>query len=338
VTKIRLPYIHEFEDRYGKIRRYVRRGGKRYGLPGAPGSEEFMAAYHAALQEHKPAPVGASRTRPGTTNAAVVSYISSSEFKALAHDTQRTRRNVLERYRRDFGDLPIVGLRPQDVAAMLAAKSGTPSAARNFLNTLRALVVHCMRPDIGILTEDPTRGVKRVKIKTDGYRTWSEDDIEKFREHHPIGTRARLAMELLLNTAQRRSDVVRLGRQHIRNGFIQIRQQKTGAELAIPVLPELDAVIRTGPADQLTFLTTAAGKPFTAAGFGNWFRDVCNEAGIPKGTSAHGLRKATCRRLAEAGVSANVIASISGHTSLREVQRYTKAAEQKRMAKAGMER
>ena len=88
---------------------------------------------------------------------------------------------------------------------------------------------------------------------------------------------------------------------------------------------------------RLTFLTTHGGSPFTAAGLTNWFRECCNDAGLAKGTSAHGLRKAACRRLVEAGCSANVIAAISGHKSLNEVQRYTAAADQLRMARTGME-
>src|SRR5882724_1582867 len=127
-----------------------------------------------------------------------------------------------------------------------------------------------------------------------------------------------------------------MGRQHIRNGALQVRQQKTGASLAIPIHSALKAVLDATPSEHLTFLTTKDGKPFSPAGFTNWFREMCNEAGLPKGTSAHGLRKAACRRLAEAGCSANVIASISGHASLREVERYTKAADQARMARVGM--
>ena len=141
---------------------------------------------------------------------------------------------------------------------------------------------------------------------------------------------------MLLYTAQRRSDVVKMGRQHIRAGVVHVRQQKTGTMLAIPVHPSLQAVLDASPSEHLTFLTTAYGKPFTAAGFGNWFRDQCDAAGLPAHCAAHGLRKAACRRLAEAGCSANVIASISGHTTLREVERYTKAADQERMARQGM--
>jgi len=88
----------------------------------------------------------------------------------------------------------------------------------------------------------------------------------------------------------------------------------------------------------MTFLTTREGKPFTAAGFTNWFRECCNEARLPNGLSAHGLRKAACRRLAEAGCSAPEIMSMSGHRSLREVQRYIAAADQVRMARAAMKK
>jgi integrase len=106
--------------------------------------------------------------------------------------------------------------------------------------------------------------------------------------------------------------------------------------LAIPLHPALAAIIEATPSDHLTFLTTSFGKPFTAAGFGNFFRERCNEAGLSPDCAAHGLRKAACRQLAEAGCSANVIASISGHTTLTEVSRYTKAADQERMARDGM--
>lgn len=177
---------------------------------------------------------------------------------------------------------------------------------------------------------------KVLKPKTGGFHTWTEDDIASFEAVHPIGGRPRLAFGILLYTAQRRSDVVRMGRQHIRYGLRHVVQQKTGATLAIPMHPELVKIIEATPNVNLTYLVTRDGSPFTPAGFTNWFREVCNEANLPRGRSAHGLRKAACRRLAEAGCSANVIASISGHASLREVQRYTAAADQRRMAKEGM--
>jgi integrase len=337
MTKIRLSYIHEFRDRHGKIRRYVRLSGrKRVPLPGAPGSNEFMETYQAAFAGTVPrTEIGANRTAPGTINAAVINYFNSSAFACLTSETRRVRRNILERFRAEHGDKRIALLQRVHIDRMVAAKAGTPSAARNFLNTVRALLQHCIQQ--GWRPDDPSQGVKRPRIKTDGFRTWTETDIATFEAVHPAGTRARLALALLLYTAQRRSDVVRLGRQHVRDHVIQIRQAKTGAVLAIPIHPALAAILDATPSEHLTFLTTRDGKPFSPPGFTNWFREVCNEAGLPRGLSAHGLRKAACRRLAEAGCSANIIAAISGHTSLREVQRYTAAADQARMARAAID-
>jgi integrase len=126
-----------------------------------------------------------------------------------------------------------------------------------------------------------------------------------------------------------------MGRQHIKAGKLHVKQSKTGTPLKIPLAPELVTVIDATPITNLTFLTTDLGKPFTAAGFGNWFREVCDAAGL-HGFSAHGLRKAAGRRLAEAGCTANEIAAILGHRSLSEVARYTRAADQEAMAEKAM--
>jgi integrase len=174
--------------------------------------------------------------------------------------------------------------------------------------------------------------------KSDGFRTWSEGDIAAFEAHYPIGSKPRLALALLLHTAQRRADVVRMGRQHIRDGVLSVRQQKTGTVLAIPVTPALAAALDATPSEHLTFLVTDRGQSFEPTAFTKWFRRCCDAAGLPKACSAHGLRKAACRRLAEAGCSANEIGSISGHTSLREIERYTRAADRARMARHAVAR
>jgi integrase len=217
---------------------------------------------------------------------------------------------------------------------MLARKMRTPAAANHWLRLLKSLTRFAVREQLR--ADDPARDIGYIKRRSAGFATWIEDEIAQFESCHPIGSKARLALAMMLYTAQRRSDVVKMGRQHIRNGVVHVRQQKTNAMLAIPVHPALQAILDATPSEHLTLLTTAYGKPFTAAGFGNWFRERCDEAGLPKHCAAHGLRKAACRRLAEAGCSANVIASISGHSSLREVERYTKAADQERMARQGM--
>ena len=165
----------------------------------------------------------------------------------------------------------------------------------------------------------------------------TEGEIEQFETRHPIGSKPRLAMAILLYTGQRRGDVVRMGRQHVRGGYLHVRQQKTGTKLEIPILLALQKIIDDTPNGNMTFLTTHFGKPFSAAGFGNWFRERCDEAELPH-CSAHGLRKAASRRLAEFGCTVHEVAAITGHASLREVQRYTKGADQKRLAASAMEK
>jgi len=208
---------------------------------------------------------------------------------------------------------------------MLAKKIAAPHAARNFLKALRGLMATAI--PVGL----------RTTTRLLGFRTWTEEEIAQFEAAHPVGSRARLAFGLLLYAAHRRGDVVPMGRQDIQDGFIRVRRQKTGAITEIPVLPELQEILSAHPVDNKTLLMTSGGKPFTAAGFTGWFRDRCRETGLPLGLSAQGLRKAACRQFAEANCTVDQIAAFSGHASLKEVQRYTKAADQKRLAVAAME-
>jgi integrase len=253
-------YTQAFIDRHGKARFYFRKAGsKQVPLPGLPWSPSFMAAYEAALEGEAPRiEIGASRTKPGTINALVVSYFNSMAFQALAQETKRTRRNILERFRAEHGDKRSALLKREHVNVMFAKKAATRFAARNWLKTVRALMQFAVTE--GMLASDPTAGIKNLSGKTDGFRTWTEEDIAAFQARHPVGTRERLALALLVNTAQRRGDVVRMGRQHIRNGLIEVKQQKTGTKLAIPIHPDLQAVLDATPSGHLTFLTTAFGN------------------------------------------------------------------------------
>jgi integrase len=337
---IRLKYIKSYVDRHGKARHYVRRpGSKAVALPGLPGSDEYMTAYAAALSAPTVTPiieVGATRTLAGSVSAMVVGYTGSADFHNLAPASQAQYRRILEGLRREHGNRSIATLERRHVVAMLDAKAETPIGARDFLRCLRLLIRYAI--STGVIESDPTAGV-RVKLpKSTGYRTWTEDDIAVFEAAYPIGSKPRLALALLLGTAARCADVVRLGRGNVRGGTIHLSQQKTGATLAIPITAELaEAINAAAPSEHMVFLVNERGGPFNAKAFGIWFTKRCKRAGL-KGLSAHGLRKAACRRLAEAGCSANEIAAISGHKSLDEVARYTRAADQARMAKNAIDK
>jgi len=211
-----------------------------------------------------------------------------------------------------------------------------PHAALNWLKSFRHFFRWCL--DRKLVRNDPTFGIKLKMPKSDGHHSWAEAEIAAFEAHWPIGSKPRLALALGLYTAQRRGDVVRIGRQHIRDGVLTVRQQKTGATLAIPVHLDLTAIIAATPVGHLTLLTTNTGKSYGGNDFTDQFRAWCDAAGLPAHCVFHGLRKAALTRLADAGCTAHEIAAISDHKTLSEVERYTKGADQARLARAAMER
>jgi integrase len=328
----RLPqYVHGYLDRHGKPRHYLRRPGRvPIALPGMPWSAEFMDSYTTAMNNSLPVTIGIRRTRPGTVEEAVARYLGSGPFAALAPGTRALRRAILERFRVEHGEKRIGKLQAEHVARIISNLG--PHAQRNMMKTLRGLTAFAQVE--GLIAADPTIGVKLARVKdTGGFATWPVECIERYRAAHKLGTRARLALELLYGTMQARGDVVRLGRQHVQGGALSLRRRKTGAPVDIPILPELEAAIDAmAKAEHLTFLVTEHGKPFSASGFSNWFRQMCVQAGIPKKLSAHGLRKAGATRLAEHGCTDHEIMAWGGWSTLSEVQRYTKAANRKRLA------
>jgi integrase len=331
--RLKLPkFVHGYLDRHGRSRHYLRRRGRmQVSLPGMPWSEQFMLAYAAALNDSLPVTIGIRQTKPGTVEEAVARYFGSGAFAVLAPSTQAMRRAILERFRVEHGDKRIGKLRAEHVARMVGKLR--PYAQRNMMKTLRGLMAFSVTDRL--IAADPTVGVKLGRAKdTGGFATWSLECIEQYRAVHKLGTRARLALELLYGTMQRRGDIVRLGRQHVQNSVLSLRQQKTGTDVDIPILPELQVAIDAMPkGGHLTFLVTEHGKPFSAAGFGNWFRDMCEQAGIPKKLSAHGLRKAGATRLAEHECTDHQIMAWGGWKTLSEVQRYTREANRKRLAR-----
>jgi integrase len=331
--RLKLPrYVHGFVDRHGKPRFYFRRAGfDIVALPGLPYSPEFMAAYGAALAGQRFAP--ASRVAAGTMDALALSYFASPEFCMLRSSTRRARRWTIERFCREHGHRRAAEMRRTDVVRLMARLAAKPGAANALRVALRAMMKHAVA--IGLRADDPTRDVKAIRVKTAGHHSWTEVEIAQFEGCHPVGSRARLAMALLLYTGQRRGDVIRMGSQHVRGGILTVKQEKTEVELAIPVHADLDSVLAASPSGHLTFLTTRYGGPFTATAFSNWFRDQCDAAGLPH-CSAHGLRKAAARRLAEAGCTPHEIGAITGHASLAELTRYTRAVDQRRLAETAM--
>jgi integrase len=284
---------------------------------------------------------------PGSIHALAISYYNSLEYLGMKTSSQRVRRNIIEKFCRETdakgqrnGDKRAALLQREHIIRFMATRAGKPESANGLRKALRALMQHAIA--IKMRHDDPTQGVRPIAaISRRGFHTWEENEIVTFETRYPIGSKARLALALGLFTGQARQDVIAMGPQHIRDEILTWTRKKTAhstaIELFIPVLPELRAVLDATPSGHLTFLTTAFGKPFTAPGFGNWFRDQCDAAGLPHCTF-HGLRKAAARRLAEHGCTTHEIAAITGHATLKEIERYTKAASRRRLARLAMDK
>jgi len=321
-------------DRRGhRFVRFRKDGFSAY-LTGTPWSENFMRQYAAALDgvQEQTAVIGGERTKPGTVNALIVSYYKLV-FPTLKPSTQRMRRNILERFRREHGDKPVARLEQHHIASIIAAKASTPEAGNNLRKVLRQLLDHGVA--LRMIAANPVIGTKRFKTSGEGIHTWTEAEVEQFAKRHPLGSRAYLAMALALCTGQRLSDIIRMGWQHVRGNKIAVRQEKTNTPLLIPIVSMLAQALESVPRTNLTFLLTERGAAFTKEGFGDWFRRRYREAGLRQ-CSVHGLRKLAATRLADAGCSAHQVAAITGHKNLSEVARYTRAADQVRLAEQAM--
>jgi len=222
--------------------------------------------------------------------------------------------------------------RERIITGILQPYAKKPGAALSILKMLRVLIRHAI--EIGWLKHDPSTGIKRPK--TNEMRSWTDTEIAAFEKQWPIGTKERLGFALMLYTGQRRSDVHRMTWADVNAGKIRVAQQKTGRKLTIPLHRDLLMVLAAAERNHATIINTEYGKPYTVDGFSQWIRDAINGAGLPLDCQPHGLRKAAGRRLAEAGCTAHEIMAVLGHKTLAEAERYTREADQARLATEAM--
>jgi enterobacteria phage integrase len=331
---IRLKYVHAFRDRLGRMRFYFRRHGKRTALPGLPGSSEFMAAYAAQLNEASKHVELRPKPAAGTFSALAIRYFGSPQYQALSTTSRSNYRRVIDGFLKQHGHRQVDQMTREHVDIIIGKMANKPGAGTVLLKRLRTLIRYAMA--LGWTDRDPTAGVKAYRTKE--IHTWNEEEIATFEKRWPEGSRERLAFALLLFTGQRGSDVHRMLWKDFNGDTIRVAQQKTAAKLIIPIHPSLSHLLAIADRDCPTILVTAYGKPFSVKGFGNMVSTAIRAAGLPARCKPHGLRKAAARRLAEAGCSASEIMAITGHKTLAEVERYTRAAEQERLARQAIKR
>ncbi|WP_290747858.1 tyrosine-type recombinase/integrase [Henriciella sp.] len=332
MAKIRYNYLVRDVTRHGQVRWYVRRPGQnKVRLKLTPEDEGFTKEYKDALKT-KSAKPGTIRVQPYSLGWLINQYFASAHFAGLAKATQVQQRSILGRVARENGDKDARTLTSAAVKAGRDKRAQTPGAANNFLKSVKALYVWGI--EAGHVKQNPAIGVKRAKMGKSTWLPWTPEQREQFCRAHPIGTMPRLVYALAYEAAFRRSDIVTVGRQHIKDGFILKTQEKTDEPVWVPISPELQACIDAMPKTGLHLVTTAYGKPFSVKGIGGAMQRWLKQAGLEKaGLSLHGLRKAAGADMAEGGATQEEIAAALGHSGTKTASIYTKSADKKRLAR-----
>lgn len=335
-VKIELKYVISDKDRHGNLRYYVRPPGqKKHRLRSTPCTDDFVQEYQEAMAGV--AKVGAAAIKPGSFRHLCVKYFGSKKYRSNDISTQNWQRRSLDGICSSYGHLPVARMESRHVRKIRNEKEETPAAANMRMKSMRAMFAWANEEEE--FAGNPTLGVKNIKYVEKGHHSWTVEEVDQYRERHKLGTKARVALDLIVYTTGRREDIPRFGPQHFKNGRIKYRQgkndQRAPIDIDIPIHPELQRSIDACPTKHLTYLVTQFGKPFTTNGFGGKFKDWCRQAGLHH-CSAHGVRKHTAAQLAENDATPHQIGAVTGHQSLKEIERYTKAASKGKLADEAM--
>lgn len=321
------PHLYREFTRHGNPVWYVRIGkGPRIRIRAEYSTDEFKAEYHAAITGT--APQRSSKVKAGTLAWAVCLYRQSSAWLALSVATRRQRENIFKKIIASAGESDINDITRKIIVDGRERRAKTPAAARHFVETMRGLFRWAV--DSEISRTDPTEGVKTAKKRSEGFAAWTDDDIETFDRRWPLGTRERVAKDVLLYTGLRRGDAAAFGRPHVKDGVARMTTEKTGERVTFLIEPELADSLAAGPTGEMTYIAGERSRPMKKESFGNWFRDVCNAAGVKK--SAHGLRKAAATRDANRGWSESELESKYGWRGGRMASHYTRTMNRDKLA------
>lgn len=356
-----LRYVEPHRGRDGVTRYYFRCRGARTPMPLVDGDPKldpaFMSAYATLFAEatgHKlPAynvprlartanPV-IMRAAPDSVGAAINRYYRHSTFAVLAPDTQESHRGALNRFAKKFGREPLSIMDHE--AVQEAIKPLEPWPQRHLVTALRRFVRWARATgEMDTKAQDPTLGLALHDVpKIKGHQPWTTDHHKKFEKRWPIGTRQRLAYEIMLRLGLRRRDVHRLGPQHVTNGWLLFQPRKTSRTTAVwldqPFDTRLAQVIAaTTVVGTETYLVNDLGKPFAKSSFAAFMRRAYRAAGVPETCRNHGLRKNMMLELVEAEVRPHDIMALSGHSTLKEIENYTRNFDRRKAAIRAMQK
>lgn len=340
MIKTRLRYCVFDPDPNDNARYYVRKPGRKKIRIRAPFEDaggnitpEFMQAYFDALATLDGVKAPPKTPREKTFFWLVDQYLRSEEFKRYDELTKADKRGVLNRFCQTAGELPYAAYRQEDVERSRDKRSSTPGAADKLVKYLRVMFKWAIAKKHA--SHNPSTGVAKINTESEGWHTWTPAEVDIYRKRHEIGTKARLALELMLNVGARISDAARIGRQHEAEGWLKFvawknRNKKTRKTIECPITRDLSAALGATPTGAMTYLINDLGSAFTINGLGNKMREWCDTAGLPQ-CSSHGLRKAAAVILAENGATAPELCALFGWSKLETAEIYIREAQKRKM-------
>lgn len=267
----------------------------------------------------------------GSLSWLIAEYKKSRDWQEYSPATKKQRENVFKRSLLNAGDCDYHSITKQVILRGRDQRLSTPASARMFLKALNGLFTWAVEREL--LLANPCYGVKYPRLTNkDGFIAWSEEDVAKYYSYYRLGTRERVYLDVLLYTGLRRGDVVRIGYKNVSNNILIIKTEKSKyqTEVALPILPKLQQTLDAGIIGNYSFIASASGEPLTKESFGNMFRIACRKAGIEK--SAHGVRKLSATRAANAGATVAELKAIFGWNDDEMASLYTKTANRRKLA------
>lgn len=334
----RPPYVYAERSRHKRMQLFFRRGkGKRTRLPDDMQSDEFKAAYEAALSGKQDRGY-VTRVPSDTLQWLVERYMESGKWHEMATATRKQKGLFFKDAIKKSNNGAYKGFTRRTMQKSMDSRATTPNAANNFMRTMRGLFKWAVKS--GYIETDPTTDIEFYRVKTNGFTVWDEKDVQDFCDRWPVGTKPRLAFELYLVSGLRRSDVHRVGPQHLKDGTLSIRALKPPHHLITVAVPQfLRNTIEATTTGDMVFVTKINGEPFgSKESFGNWFGARCRDANLDTGKAAHGVRKFAATVSANAGDSTHELMAHFGWSNPQQAEVYTRGADRKRLGIRSSER
>ncbi len=294
-----------------------------------PSDPRVKAEYFAEHARREYSPPKTITPHKGTFSWGLDLY-TSGNWKWLneyAEGTKKSRKAIFKRYVEAQGNRLVSQISPRSIETALYAKGG--HGAVNEYKALKPVFEHLKR--LGHIRSNPMSGIQIEKPKPKEFPTADIDDVSAFISYWEVGTVQRLIFDLALYTGAARVDLAHLGRHNIKDGVLVFDRKKTGVTSYVPLTEELKSVISRTPDISPTFILSKNGKPYKFESIGNMFGEAAKAAGMK--SRLHGLRKAFCVYWAEKGKTTHQIAAMAGHLTLKEVERYTRAADRENIVR-----